>query len=96
MLKGYRILARRVRSRYGEIDLVAVRGQRLAFVEVKGRQVLRDGEDAIGHRQIERIATAAESWVSRHPRYQDHQLGFDVILVGPWRWPEHRPDALHG
>ena len=38
-LKGYRILARRYRSKLGEIDLIAVRGRRLAFVEVKRRKL---------------------------------------------------------
>ena len=37
LAKGYRILGRRVRTPYGEIDLIAVRGRRLAFVEVKRR-----------------------------------------------------------
>jgi putative endonuclease len=36
-LRGYRILARRWQSSSGEIDLVAVRGKRLAFIEVKHR-----------------------------------------------------------
>jgi len=96
MLKGYRILARRFRSRYGEIDVIAVRGQRLAFVEVKARQALLDGEAAIGHRQIQRMTAAAESWVSHHPRYRNHRLGFDAVLVGARCWPQHRCDALHG
>src|SRR4029453_6459230 len=37
LAKGYRILGRRVRTPYGEIDLIAVRGRRLAFEEVKLR-----------------------------------------------------------
>jgi len=37
-LKGHRILARRYRTPVGEIDLVALKGKRLAFVEVKRRR----------------------------------------------------------
>src|SRR5262245_23358717 len=33
--KGYRLLGRRIRTPFGEIDLIALRGRRLAFVEVK-------------------------------------------------------------
>ena len=43
---GYRILARRVRTPYGEIDLIAVRGRRLAFVEVKRRATRLEAEAA--------------------------------------------------
>ena len=41
MLRGYSILARRFRSPFGEIDIVARRGKRLAFVEVKRRPLGR-------------------------------------------------------
>src|SRR5262249_19071702 len=62
--KGYRILGRRVRTPYGEIDLVAVRGSRLAFVEVKRRPTRLEAEAALTTRQRVRIARAAEFWVS--------------------------------
>ena len=39
-LKGYRILARRVRTHVGEIDLIARHGDTLVFVEVKARRAL--------------------------------------------------------
>ena len=45
LAKGYRILGRRVRTPYGEIDLIALRGRRLAFVEVKRRH--EQGLDAV-------------------------------------------------
>ena len=64
--KGYRILGRRVRTPHGEIDLVAVRGSRLAFVEVKRRLTRGEAEAALTPRQAGRIARAAEFWVSRH------------------------------
>lgn len=71
LAKGYRILGRRVRTPYGEIDLIAVRGRRLAFVEVKRRATRLEGEAAITPRQAGRIARAAEFWVSRRPAYRD-------------------------
>jgi putative endonuclease len=39
-LKGHRIIARRYKTPVGEIDLVALKGKRLAFVEVKQRKTL--------------------------------------------------------
>jgi putative endonuclease len=95
MAKGYRILARRCRTPYGEIDLVAVRGRRLAFVEVKRRASRLDAEAALTSRQAGRIARAAEFWVSRNMRYRDHDRGLDAMLVMPGRLPVHLPDALH-
>lgn len=95
MMKGYRILARRCRTPYGEIDLVAVRGKRLAFVEVKRRITRLEAEAAITPRQAGRIARAAEFWVSRNARYRDHEQGLDAVLVTPRRLPVHVPDALH-
>jgi len=93
-LKGYRILARRYRSKLGEIDLIAVRGRRLAFVEVKRRPTIEEAEAAISFRQAERLARAAEQWVWRHPAYRNHEIGLDVLLLAPGKLPRHRPNAL--
>jgi putative endonuclease len=95
MAKGYRMLGRRVRTPYGEIDLVAVRGQRLAFVEVKRRGSRLECEAALTSNQAGRIARAAEFWVSRRPRYRDHERGLDAVFAMPGRLPMHIPDALH-
>lgn len=93
-LKGYRILARRHRSHLGEIDLIAVRGRRLAFVEVKRRPTLRAAESAKTRRQAQRMARAAEQWVWHHPAYRDHEIGLDALLLVPGRLPRHQPDAM--
>jgi putative endonuclease len=95
MAKGYRILARRCRTPYGEIDLVAVRRRRLAFVEVKRRATQLDAEAALSARQAGRIARAAEFWISRNARYRDYERGLDAVFVMPGRLPVHLPDALH-
>lgn len=93
-LKGYRILARRYRSELGEIDLIAVRGRRLAFVEVKRRPTIEEAEAAISYRQAERLARAAEQWVWRHPAYRNREIGLDALLLAPGKLPRHRPNAL--
>lgn len=96
LARGYRVLGRRVRTPYGEIDLIAVRGRRLAFVEVKRRATRLEGEAAITPRQAGRIARAAEFWVNRHRFYRDHEQGLDVVLVTPGRLPAYLPDAMQG
>lgn len=93
-LKGYRILARRYRSKLGEIDLIAVRGRRLAFVEVKRRSNIEAAEAAKTMRQAQRIARAAEQWVWRHPAYRDYEIGLDAMLIVPGHLPRHQPNAL--
>jgi putative endonuclease len=94
VVRGYRIVARRCRTPYGEIDLIAVRGRRVAFVEVKHRATRADGEAAVALRQAARIARAADYWISRHPAYQDHERGLDVVLVMPRRFPAYCPNGL--
>lgn len=92
--KGYRILARRQRTPFGEIDIVASRGRRLAFVEVKRRPSLSDAEAALTPRQRGRIARAADHWLDRHHAHRDFEIGLDAILVVPFRLPRHVPNAL--
>lgn len=92
--KGYRILARRHKTPLGEIDLIAVRGRRLAFVEVKQRAAMEAAQGAVSSRQARRVAQAAERWVLRHPRYRDYEIGLDAVLVVPGHLPRHVPHAL--
>ena len=94
-LKGYRILERRYRVPVGEIDIVAVRGRRIAFVEVKHRPTLALAGMSLSARQRERIIRAAEHWLARHPRYQEHEFGLDLMLMAPRAWPRHLPNAFH-
>lgn len=92
-LKGYRILARRHRSRVGEIDIIARRGRTLVFVEVKARQSLEAALESVTAQQRRRIQNAAQLYLTRDPRLAALDLRFDVMLVTRWRWPRHIVDA---
>jgi putative endonuclease len=95
LAKGYRILARRHRTPYGEIDIIAVRRKRIAFVEVKRRRTMEEAEAALTPNQARRIGEAADHWISRHrDRFGDHEIGLDAVLIVPRRWPRHLPNAL--
>jgi putative endonuclease len=94
MAKGYLILGRRVKTHAGEIDIIASRGKRLAFVEVKRRATREDAEAAITARQAARIRRAADHWLAKRPRYHTHELGFDVIFLVPGHWPRHIVNGL--
>ena len=93
MLAGYRILARRYRTKMGEIDLVARRGKTVAFVEVKRRDTVAAGLEAVTPQARIRIRRAAELFLRRNPVLADHALRFDIIVITPWAWPRHIADA---
>ncbi|HSG94873.1 MAG TPA: YraN family protein [Afifellaceae bacterium] len=94
LLKGYRILARRYRTPAGEIDLIVKRGNLIAFVEVKARHSVADAMEALTPTAEQRIATAADLWLARHPAACGLMMRFDLVLVVPWRLPVHMPDAF--
>lgn len=94
LVKGYRILSRRHKTPLGEIDIVAKRGRRLAFVEVKARRTFADCEAAIAPQAARRIRRAAELWLATHPALQDCDIGFDVVFLVPRRWPRHIENGL--
>ena len=89
MAKGYRILAKRFRTPYGEIDLVARRRNLIAFVEVKARASLDDAAYAVTPRQQQRIINAAQAWLMAHPEHAEFEMRFDAMLIAPRRLPRH-------
>jgi putative endonuclease len=93
-LKGHRIVARRYKTPVGEIDLVALRGRRLAFVEVKQRRSLDEAGWALPTRARRRIVRAAQYWLSSHPDFAGHDIAFDVVLAAPWAWPRYIANAF--
>ncbi|MGD9809749.1 MAG: YraN family protein [Sphingobium sp.] len=94
-LKGWKMLDRRVRTRAGEIDIVARRGNLVAFVEVKARSSEEDLDLAIDERRLSRVAAAAESVADRYLRPGD-DMQIDVILLAPGRVPRHFSNVWHG
>jgi len=93
-LKGNRIVARRYKTPVGEIDLVALKGKRLAFVEVKRRKSFEDAAEALPSRARRRIVRAAQYFLASHPSYNGHDMRFDVVLTAPWSWPRLIEDAF--
>ncbi|MFL6808591.1 MAG: YraN family protein [Bradyrhizobium canariense] len=92
--KGYRILAKRFRTRYGEIDIVARRRNLLAFIEVKARATLDEAAYAVTTRQQARIIEAAQAWLVAHPEHADFELRFDAMLIAPRHLPRHLQAAF--
>ena len=80
--RGYAILARRYRSRFGEIDIVARSNQTIVFVEVKTRagDEFGGGAAAVTPWKQRRIAKMAVDFLARH-RLNDRPCRFDVVAV---------------
>ncbi len=89
---GWRIVAERVKTKAGEIDLVAKRTGLVAFVEVKWRARAASLADAIDERRLTRVAAAAESVMHLYAT-EGEDIRIDVILLAPGRKPTHIENA---
>lgn len=79
-LKGYRIIATRMKTPVGEIDLIAKRGRTLVFVEVKARGTMAGALESVQKRQSGRIIRAAQ-WYLASVRGEISEMRFDVIAI---------------
>ncbi|WP_378945258.1 YraN family protein [Mesorhizobium sp. ANAO-SY3R2] len=96
MLKGFRIVARRYKTKLGEIDLIARRGDLVLIVEVKARKTLVEAMEAVAYGSERRIEAAADLWLARQPDYGRLSVRFDMVAVLPRRWPVHVENAFQG
>jgi putative endonuclease len=94
LLKGYRISAMRYRTKSGEIDIIARKGDLVAFVEVKARKSLGAGVDAVGYETMRRIRTASDHWLARQKDFSRLSFRFDIMVVPPFRLPRHIKNAF--
>ena len=80
--RGYAILARRYRTRYGEIDIVARDADTIVFVEVKARagREFGEGAEAVTWWKQRRVTRMALDFLARY-RLLDKPCRFDVVIV---------------
>jgi putative endonuclease len=79
--KGYDVLARRMRTGAGEIDLVVANSESLVFVEVKARKSLAEAAYAVSPRQQARLWESAGMALAMNPDWAREATRFDVALV---------------
>jgi putative endonuclease len=96
--RGYRIVARNFRAAGAEIDLVALDGDTLVFVEVKARRSTAAGTpaEAVDERKQRRLRRAASVFAARR-RADGRPMRFDVVAIrgeGRGRTLEHLRNAF--
>lgn len=77
---GYKVIGRNFHCRRGEIDIIALDGKTLVFVEVKGGKSKDFGDPAerVSRRKLERMLACIEYYLSMHPT-EDYRI--DVVVV---------------
>jgi len=80
--RGYKILTRNYKTKLGEIDIIALDGDTLVFVEVKTRFSKSYGkpEEAVGKKKLERIGKVGEIFLRSNPQFP-RKLRIDVVAV---------------
>ena len=90
MSRGYQLLGFRLRTRAGEIDILARRGRTLAVVEVKRRATLELALAALSGKQYDRLLAAGRAVLRQRPSLAGHLLRIDMVALAPGRLPRHR------
>ena len=83
LARGLQLIARNVRYRFGELDLVMRDGDTIVFVEVRRRKGGRfgDGAASVDHRKRRRLRLAARAWLASKRGSADAPCRFDIASV---------------
>lgn len=90
----YRIVAIRYRTKVGEIDIIARKGDLVACIEVKARSSEEGAVFAVTGSTQHRIRAASDVWLARQPDAHRLSIRYDIVAVLPWRLPRHLPGAF--
>ena len=91
--RGYAILARRYRTRHGEIDIVCEHGSTIVFVEVRARATGEFGRaaESVTERKQRKVTAMAVDYLARH-RLTNRPCRFDVVAIDQATGP--RPEIV--
>lgn len=90
--QGFDILAQRVKTPRGEVDIIARRPGLVVFVEVKWRAKESDLDFAIDQRRLTRVARAAELLAPNYLKAED-DMRVDILLLAPGAAVRHIANA---
>lgn len=82
IIKGYKILAHRYKTKLGEIDVIASKNKNLKIFEVKSRSKgnFELGSDNVRVKQRSRIEMATKMFLSKHNKYLDYNISYSIFL----------------
>ena len=85
LLRGYKIVARNAWAAGYELDLIARRGRRLVFCEVKEKTgpLFGDPVEMVTEEKQRRIRRAADAWLALQPELDGLEVRFDIVAVRP-------------
>ena len=83
----YCVIAKRFKTKFGEIDFICTRANTLVFVEVKSRSFEYD-QVICSKDQQARIVRAAEFFLLKNKNYQGYKLKFDLVLIRTFCFPK--------
>ncbi len=89
MLKGFKILHWRYKTKFGEIDIIAKKKNLICFIEVKSRKSEEKCFDAITQKQLKRIQQASFIFLEKKHFLSDYLTRYDVMLISDWYNPIH-------
>jgi putative endonuclease len=93
--QGLRIIARNFKNHIGEIDLIALDGDQVVFVEVKTRKSTKFGQpvEAVGYAKQKKITQVALSYLKKH-KLMERSTRFDIVGI---IWPDgsKTPEVKH-
>lgn len=91
--RGLKLVARNVRFRGGELDLVMCEGDALVIVEVRARSASRyaSAAESVDARKRAKIVLAAQLFLAAHPEHAERAVRFDVVA-----FDDERPQWIAG
>lgn len=94
ILKGYRIIKMRYKTKLGEVDIIARKRHLIVMVEVKARRTIDEAVDAVTITNQRRVEGAGDLWIATQKNAHLLSIRYDIIAVRPWKWPTHFEDAF--
>lgn len=81
--EGYKVVEQNAHIRGGELDIIAIEGDTITFVEVKTRANAGKfrPKDNVTRAKSHQIKTLAAAYIKKNPKYKSHKIRFDVVEV---------------
>lgn len=89
----YKIIAKRYKCPFGELDIIATKANKIIFVEVKKRA--HHDIESVSPRAAKRIYNAAGYFLAKHPKYRDFEARIDLVQVNRFFIPKHFTDYIN-